>query len=82
MNNDEQGGDALDNLLRELRVFKATAAAMEPAVSRRIRTGAHELEDELSAWLGGSRDDYAEAFAPDEAAPETTLMRRLRTGQQ
>jgi len=35
-----------------------------------------------SAAAEAALRDYAEAFAPDEAAPETTLMRRLRTGQQ
>jgi len=78
MTDDEQG-DPWDNLIRELRVFKATVQAMEPTLAKRIRSGSHDIQDELSAFLGGSRDDYAEAFLPDDE-PETTLMRRLRSG--
>jgi len=76
---DDQGGDAWDNLIRELRVFKATVESFEAPLAKRLRTGSYDIQDELSAWLGGSRADYAEAFLED-AEPETTLARRLPDG--
>ena len=79
---DAPEGDALDNLIRELRIFRAKVAAMEPTLSARIRRGVHEdLQQELADDLGVAPAELDDAFLP-EGEPESELSRRLHTGQQ
>jgi len=76
---DADEGDPLENLIRELQVFKATVEAMEAPLARRIRTGRHDdVRHDVAHELGVESEDVE--FLDDPSEPETPLLRRLRTG--
>jgi len=77
--NDDEPGDYWDNLVKTLADFKRSLESLEPSLARKLRTGQH---GDIADALGVAPQELDDAFLPDEDEPESTLMRRLRTGEQ
>lgn len=70
--------DPWADLIAKLETAKRELQALEPRISRLIRTGG--VQRELADELGVAPEELDEAFLDEDEPPMDELTRRLRTG--